>query len=338
MKQLTFVEPGRAEWTEAPTPVLQGPLDALIRPTAVTTCALDIALMLGLVGSKKPFALGHEFMGTVIETSEQVASVSAGDRVIVAFEISCGTCYRCHVGLTANCQSVPKNSMYGLGPWSGADYGGALSDVVRVPYADAMCVPVPQDTPAAAASLGDNTTDGWRTVGPYIDPLDPQPVLVVGNGAIGIAAVAIACALGSETTYVSTDPADKGAAAGFGANIVDATSFPKKAKGKFPITVSSGGDPAALGCALRSTDHGGVCTDTGIFFERSTPMPLLAMYDTGITFRTGRAHIRADLPAVLDLVTSQQLDVARLIQSESEWDDAPAAFSGVNNKLLITRM
>ena len=337
VQQLMFVEAGKAEWVDAPTPTLEGPMAALVRPTAVTTCALDIAVMLGLAGSKKPFALGHEFMGTVIDVGEGVTSLSVGDRVITAFEISCGTCGRCRSGLTANCESVPKNSMFGLGPWSGADYGGALADVVRIPFADAMCVAVPADTPPAAASLGDNTTDGWRAVGPFIDPLDPVPVLVVGNGAIGIAAVAVACALGSHTTYLATDPADKAVAETFGAEVLDVSSIPKKAKQKYGITVSSGGDPAALNCAVRSTDHGGVCTDTGIFFEPSTPMPLLAMYDAGITFRTGRAHIRTDLPAVLELVTDNRLDVTKLVQSESEWDSADIAFSEVKNKLLITR-
>ena len=97
--------------------------------------------------------------------------------------------------------------MFGLGSWSGADYGGTLADVVRIPFADAMCLAVPVNTPAAGASLSDNTTDSWRAVGPFVDPLDPTPVLVVGNGAIGIAAAAIACALGSATTYLATEPA-----------------------------------------------------------------------------------------------------------------------------------
>lgn len=332
-----FVEPGRADWVEAPTPVLQGPLEALVQPMAVTTCALDVWVMRGLVDSTGPFALGHEFMGTVVDIGEGVDTVSIGDQVIVAFEISCGTCARCRAGLTANCENAPKNAMFGLAPWSGADYGGALADVVRVPYADAMCLVVPPDTPSAAASLGDNTTDAWRAVGPYIDAKQPQPVLVVGNGPIGVAAAAIGRALGSEVTYIATDPADKATAEVFGADVVDASSFPKKATRKYAVTVSCGGDQAALRCALRSTDHGGVCTDTGIFFEPSTSVPLLAMYDTGITFRTGRAHVRADLPAVLELVVSDRLDIHKLIQSESGWDDAHVAFSGVHDKLLITR-
>lgn len=337
MQQLMFVGAGKAEWQEAPTPVLQGPLEALVRPTAVTTCALDIWIMRGLVDSGASFALGHEFMATVVDVGENVNSVSIGDQVIVAFEISCGVCGRCRAGLTANCESVPKNSMFGLGPWSGADFGGALADVVRVPFADAMCVAVPADTTPAAASLGDNTTDAWRAVGPYIDPLEPQPVLVVGNGPVGVAAVAIARALGSEVIYIATDTADKAAADVFGADIVDVASFPKKAARRYGVTVSSGADERALGCAIRSTDHGGICTDTGIFFGGSTPIPLLAMYDAGMTFRTGRAHIRADLPAVLELVSNGKLDVDKLIQSTSDWNDAHLALSQVHDKLLITR-
>ena len=337
MKQLMFIEPGRAEWEEVPTAVLGSPKAALVRPTAVTTCALDVAALMGLLSDKKPFALGHEFIGQITEIGDDVETVGVGDRVLVAFQISCGTCTRCLSGFTANCEVVPKNSMFGLGPWSGGDYGGAIADLVEVPYADAMCLAISDHVHPAAASLSDNTTDAWRAVGPLIDEAAPQPVLVVGNGAIGVASAAIAAALGSEVTYLSNDPADRELASRFSVSVVELDRYPKRTKQRYPITVSSGGDPDALNCALRSTDLGGTCTDTGIFFEATTAVPLLAMYDGGVTLTTGRAQIRPAMSKVLELVNSNRLDPSKLIHSEADFDDADAAMSSLTNKLLLTR-
>ena len=41
MQQLTLVEPGRVEWTDAPEPKIQGPGEVLVRPLAVALCDLD---------------------------------------------------------------------------------------------------------------------------------------------------------------------------------------------------------------------------------------------------------------------------------------------------------
>ena len=71
-------------------------------------------------------------------------------------------------------------------PACGLDGGGFMSDLVLVPYAGAMLVPIQKHRPIAIASLSDNIPDGWRAVGPYsaelagLDPADRR-VLVVGR-------------------------------------------------------------------------------------------------------------------------------------------------------------
>ena len=111
MRQLVFLGPGALEWREAPEPILGGPGEALVRPIAVATCDLDAAMLRGLVPSAGPFPFGHEFVAEVISIGDEVQGVRVGQRVVVPFAISCGTCRMCQRGLTANCLSVPRGSM-----------------------------------------------------------------------------------------------------------------------------------------------------------------------------------------------------------------------------------
>src|SRR3954465_9576322 len=159
MKQLTLVEAGRVEWTDAPEPALQGAGEALVRPLAVAMCDLDASIVSGDFPVPAPVALGHEFVAEVVDVGDSVAGVRPGDRAVVPFQISCGECARCRRGQTGDCESVPRLSMYGFGPFGG-DWGGGLSDLVRVPYADAMLVSLPDGLdPAAVASASDNIPD-----------------------------------------------------------------------------------------------------------------------------------------------------------------------------------
>lgn len=337
MRQLMYRGPRTAVWEEAPEPVLAGTVDGLVRPLSVTACDLDGLIMQGKI-PMQPFPLGHEFVAEVVAVGEEVSRFTAGDRVIVPFEISCGSCDHCRRGLTANCLSVDKNAMYGLGSFSGGEYGGALADLVRVPFVDAMCVHAPAHAGAAAAALGDNVTDAYRGLGPFVDEDDPEPVLVVSGGSIGIAAVAIAKALGApEVAYVDTDPARLARAEQLGASVFEARegAFPRR-QGRYRTVVCSALDPSAVSCALRSTLPGAHCTITAMF-DREVAIPALYLYDTGVSIHTGRAHIRRDLPAVLELVNDGRLDLEPLIQSSANWDEADQAYSDLRDKLLVTR-
>ncbi len=134
---------------EVPDPQVLNPRDAIIQVTSTAICGSDLHLYDGYVPAMKPGdILGHEFMGTVVETGEQVPNLNVGDRVVVPFPIACGSCYFCERGLWALCDnSNPKASlaegMYGHSP-AGifgyshllGGYAGGQADYVRVPFAD----------------------------------------------------------------------------------------------------------------------------------------------------------------------------------------------------------
>jgi threonine dehydrogenase-like Zn-dependent dehydrogenase len=350
MLELTFIEPGLVRWQEATAPRLQGPGEVLVRPLSVATCDLDAAIIKGRAPFTGPFPLGHEFVAEVTDIGDDVKGVEIGERFAIPFQICCGTCANCMRGLTDSCLSAPPRAMYGLGP-IGGNWGGALSDCVRVPFPDFMLVPIPDGIDLAeVASISDNMPDAWRSVAPGLTEQPGGEVLVVGGeGAtsIGLYACAFALSLGaSRVDFVDHDRAHLELAQALGANPIEADgpsqSGPYDAHfmrslGPYPITVDTSAHPAGLALALRSTAAGGTCTAVGIFYEQYTSVPLLEMYSVGMTFRHGRAAARATMPAILELIAQGDFDPKLVTTARASWDDASEALLEAPVKLLVTR-
>ncbi len=341
MQALTFVEPGVIELREVPTARLQGDKEAIVRPLAVARCDLDYVLARGKAPAEGPFALGHECVGEVVEVGDAVRQFAVGDRVVVPFQINCGECARCRRGLTGSCTAVPKMSAYGLGPYGGGgEFGGALADLVRVPFADAMLVKLDRSIdPAVAAALGDNAIDGLRTVKDALARDPGARVLVAGGGApsVGLYAVAAAKALGaSEVVYVDPSAARVAIAQKLGATTVQEAPLPSLRIGRFPVVVDATSRPDGLRFCLDGTEPEGTLTSVGIYFGE-VPMPLFDMYTRGITFVTGRVQARRDLPVALALLERGVLDLAAVATTVVPWDDAARAWTDNVPKLVIRR-
>jgi alcohol dehydrogenase len=226
--------------------------------------------------------------------------------------------------------------MYGLGS-VGGDWGGALADLVRVPFARTMLFPIPDGVePASIASVSDNVVDGWRTVGPPLAEHPGAPVLVVGSSSIGLYAVQCALALGAERVdYLDTSTDRLALAERLGANPVEGP--PPRRAGRYPVTVDASNDQAGLACALRSTEPGGTCTSVGIYFGEETPVPLFEMYLSGLTFRTGRPDSCTHLPEVLRLIEEGTLDPSSVTSATVSFDDAEEAVADPPMKLVVER-
>jgi threonine dehydrogenase-like Zn-dependent dehydrogenase len=336
MRQLTFVEPGKLEWRDVGEPKLEADVEAIVRPVNVATCDLDLALVRGKAPAPREFAFGHEGIAEVVEVGDDVGTMAPGMLVSVPFQISCGQCVRCVKGQTGNCESVEFLSTYGLP--LGPDNGGLVSDLVRVPFADAMLVALPEEVdPASVASLSDNIPDAWRTVGPQLEAEPGSPVLVcAGAGSIALFAAAIAVALGAERVdFAGGRGFERELAVRLGAKLVD-EEFPKRL-GPYPITVDASSNPDGLRCALRSTDPDGICTSIGIYFDPETAVPLLEMYTKGIRFHTGRCHARPAMEAILDLVRDGSFEPELVTRETAAWDDAAEAVAEHRGKLVISR-
>ncbi len=335
MRQFTFVGSRILEWRDAPEPAIEAGSQAIVRPIAVALCDLDRAVISGRVPYPGPFAFGHECTAEVVSVGDEVTTARPGDVVSVAFQISCGTCDRCSRGLTGSCETVRPYSMYGLPV--GGDWGGMLSDRLRVPFADAMLVKLPPGVdPVAVASLSDNIPDGWRTVGPGLEARPGADVLIVagGAGSIALYAAAIAVTMGAgRVDYIDTNADRLRLAKEFGANVIE--GMPERRPGKYAITVDASADPAGLSYAIKCTEPGGTCTSVGIYYDPETPVPLFHMYNIGLTLTTGRVHARPAIPKILDLVASGAFHPELVTTAVVDATEAIDAVADPPTKLII---
>jgi alcohol dehydrogenase len=95
MQQLMLHGPGTVAWAEVSEPVMSDGEAAIVRPIAVATCDLDVAVLRGRLPLEGPYPFGHEAVAEVVEVGDLVRSVSVGDLVVVPFQISCGACGPC---------------------------------------------------------------------------------------------------------------------------------------------------------------------------------------------------------------------------------------------------
>jgi alcohol dehydrogenase len=340
MQQLIYDGPGRLVFDEAPAPRLRGPAEALVRPIAVSRCDLDFAIARGRAPVAGPFPLGHECVAEIAALGEEVQGLSIGQRVVVPFAISCGACDRCLAGWTAYCRAVPPRSAYGLGDFGGP-WGGFFSDLVRVPFAQAMLVPVPaQVDPAIVPAASDNLADAYRAIAPPLQRFPGGRVLIVAGRApsVGLYAVAIARALGaSDVDYLDGNADRLRIAERVGARALERSGKTAPDRlGPYPITVDASGTEDGIACALRSLEPGGICTSVGIYFT-DTPVPLFDMYLTGVTFTTGIVSSRPLVPALLELVAAGRLHPELVTTRLASWEEAPEAILEPTTKVVVTR-
>lgn len=292
-------------------------------------------MMLGRSIFPLPLHLGHEAVAEVVQIGAEVSGVRVGDRVVVPFQISCGQCTACRRGHTANCLSVPPTSMYGFG-LSGGLWGGALADLMAVPFADAMLVGLPAGlAPTAATGVADNICDAYRQIAPHLPGLlaaDPDTqVLLVGRiddkdpltSATVLFAALFARALGAtHISVVDARPAFQERAAALGFQTLDPRhprDWPVAA-----LTVDATGTPAGLRNVLRHTAPDGICTCVWSMHRRGN-IPLQAGYMRNLTLHIGRSHIRSHIPDVLDLMVTGRFQPELVTTNEASFDDAPAA-------------
>jgi len=335
MRALVASPGGRLCWRRARAPGPPVPLGANVRPLAMATCDLDRPLMLGATPFPLPLQLGHECVAEVIAVGGEVRTVVPGQRVVVPFQISCGTCPPCLAGRTGNCAAVPPASMYGFGI-AGGLWGGVIADQVAVPFADAMLVPLPDGIDAvAAASVADNVSDGYRHVAPYLPALLAEDaaaqVLIVGAASepavftnnVGLYAGQVARALGASNVAIADARRavrDRAGQLGLAAVAPDEVRSVNEARLAIDVSASRAGFKLAL---ARAAPDGIVSCAGGL--SRSVRVPLLRSFGRNVTIHIGRSNARTVIPEVLAMIADGRLQPHRVTTLTAPLDDAVGA-------------
>jgi len=339
MRQLTCVDPQKLEWREVDSPRIESDGEALVRPLAVARCDIDRFLCSGLFPLRGPFALGHECVGEVTALGDGAKGLRVGQRVVVSFQLSCGRCGRCAAGHTALCEKLPTLSDYGMQPLSGVEYGGMLSDAIRVPFAEAMLRPVPPGfDPVALASVSDNALDGYRAVAPHLRAHPGSEVLIVAHGtpSIPLYAAQAAVALGaSRVDYACADSEQLALAERLGARPLETDL--RKPPRSYPIVVDAGVSPEGLAFAIRATEPEGICQSVSFHPGPGVPLPMGRMYTLGLRFSVGRCHAAALLPEVLALIAAGRLRPDAVTTRVVDWSEAADAWLEPAIKLVARR-
>jgi threonine dehydrogenase-like Zn-dependent dehydrogenase len=147
---MVYHGPADVRFESKPDPVIEHPNDAILRVTRTAICGSDLHLYRGLVpDTRVGHTFGHEFAGVVEETGPSVRTVRRGDRLVVPFNISCGSCFYCERELFGMCENTNPNSEIASGVFgyshSTGGYDGGQAEYVRVPFADVGPMKIPDD-------------------------------------------------------------------------------------------------------------------------------------------------------------------------------------------------
>ena len=211
MKALTWHGKEDVRVEEVPRPQLVNPSDVIVEVTATSICGSDLHLYHDRVPSmRRGDILGHEAMGKVAEAGDGVETLSVGDRVVVPFTISCGSCWFCEQDRYSLCDNSNPNAelaremmghspggLYGYSHMMGG-YAGGQAEYLRVPYADVGPIRIDDDfTDEEVLFLSDIYPTGYMAA-ENADIEDGDTVAVWGCGPVGQFTVRSAWMLGAE--------------------------------------------------------------------------------------------------------------------------------------------
>jgi threonine dehydrogenase-like Zn-dependent dehydrogenase len=227
MKAVTWHGRRDVRVEEVPDPIIKESNDAIVRITSSGLCGSDLHLYETL----SPFmgqgdVLGHEPMGIVEEVGKDLTDLKVGDRVVLPFQISCGSCWMCDRGLYTQCETTQVRdqgmgaALFGFSKLYGEVPGGQ-AELLRVPQAQFMPIKVPEG-PADERFLflSDVLPTAWQSV-VYADVPDGGTLLVLGLGPIGEMATRIALHRGFRVIAVDLVPERLARASSRGAEVID---------------------------------------------------------------------------------------------------------------------
>ncbi len=349
MKAMTYRGPYKLRVEEKPRPRIEHPGDAIVRVTLAAICGFDLHLYHGMMPDTRiGHTFGHEFIGVVDEIGSDVRNLSVGDRVMVPFNIFCGTCYFCVRGLYSNCHNVNPNAtavggIYGYSHTCGG-YDGGQAEFVRVPLADVGPTVIPEwMSDEDAVLLTDATPTGY--FGAQLgDIREGDTVVVFGAGPVGQIAAASSWLMGAgrvivvdhldyrlerartfahaETvnfTQVSDIVLEMKRTTDFlGADVaIDAVGAEADGAVFQHVTAAKlklqGGSPVALNWAIDSVRKGGTISAIGAYGPLFSAVKFGDAMNKGLTIHTNQCPVKRQWPRLFEHVRNGYLKPSELV-------------------------
>jgi 2-desacetyl-2-hydroxyethyl bacteriochlorophyllide A dehydrogenase len=329
MRAVTYQAPGEVRIDEKPEPEVGSADEAVIQIEATGICGSDLHIYHGRVEIEPGFTIGHEYVGTVLATGDEVRSVAEGDRVLGTFLTACGECFFCRRGEFQQCDT---GRVFGHGATLGS-LQGAQADQLLVPRADLTLRRVPDGlSDEVALFAGDVMATGYHAA----SALDLEPgssAAVLGLGPVGLCAVQAAKTAGAEQV-IAIDSVEERLkmAESFGAMPLHLTEDDVRGRVKEATegrgvdgAVDAVGHPDALAMACRLTRKAGTVSATGVYAE-PIELHMGIVWIKGLTLKTGQANVIAYVDPVLELLQSGELDPSPLVTHHMKLDEAPEAY------------
>jgi threonine dehydrogenase-like Zn-dependent dehydrogenase len=263
MKAVTWQGVHDMQVTDVPDPRIEEPTDAIIKVTSTGLCGSDLHLYETLA----PFmeagdVVGHEPMGIVEEVGSGITNLKVGDRVVIPFNVCCGTCWMCEQKLYSQCETTQNHehgtgaSFFGYSKLYGQVPGGQ-AEYLRVPFADFMAMKVPHEhDDDRFLFLSDVLPTAWQAL-QYAAVPDGGTLLVLGAGPIGDMAARMGVRAGHRVISVDRVPERLARVAGFGAEPLNLDEAEKVGGVGDVLRESTGGrGPDAVIDAVGMEAHG----------------------------------------------------------------------------------
>jgi threonine dehydrogenase-like Zn-dependent dehydrogenase len=361
MRALSYLGPNKVKVVKKPDPGLEHSNDAILRVTRAAICGSDLHLLHGLVpDTRVGCTFGHEFTGTVEEVGASVRNLRKGDRVVVPFNISCGTCFYCARGLPANCESTNPNSdiasgVYGYSHSTGG-YEGGQAEYVRVPFADVGPMKIPDDMEEEEVLfLSDILPTGYQAA-EMGEINGGETVVVFGCGPVGLFAMKSAWLLGAGRV-VAVDHVDyrlEFARRYAGVETVDFKRVPEivawlkdQFEGRGPdVAIDAvgmeaegsrlhralgkgflqAGVPVAINWAIQTVRKGGNVSIIGVYGPPWNLVDIGTAMNKGLTLRMNQCNTRRYMPHLLKHIREGRIDAKGIITHRFPLRDAPKAY------------
>ena len=321
---------------DVPDPVIQQPTDALVRVVRSCICGSDLHPYHSKPVTPEGNSIGHEFLGVVEDTGNDVSTVKKGDLVIAPFAWSDGTCEFCREGLQTSCRHG--------GFWNAKGVGGGQAEAVRVPLADGtlVAVPVEENSPLLPSLLTLSDVYGTGYHAALKGNVSPRTtVTVIGDGAVGLMAVLCAKRLGAEqiilmgrhavrtdlgrefgATDVVADRGDEGVAKVRELTGGDGTHVVIEAVGLMPAYVQAVGIVRA----------GGVISRVGAPQYEEAPVGFGSLFGKNITLAGGPAPARAYIETLLPDVLAGRVNPGKVFDREITLDETPIGYKAMDDR------